>query len=210
MITQRFKPVMWVGVVAVAATALYTVSLRVANERARLEAIDTKIALTRRDIRQLQTELGTRGSMRQLERWNGEVLSLVSPSAAQFLRSEKDLARVDGSMLSATGYIPSPVLVEAESAAAEPVGDDDIVAAPVRPAKLQIATTGQNPKGRATRLKVLVPKPVVQAQADRAPTKAERVAMLDKTLVSKATLGDLLRSAEKEAKATPAKVRAQQ
>ena len=68
MIAHRFRPVVWVVGCAVAATALYTVSLGVASERTRLEDLDHKIAMTHRDIRQLQTELGTRASLRQLER----------------------------------------------------------------------------------------------------------------------------------------------
>ncbi len=115
MITQRFRPVFWVAGVAVAATALYTVSLRVANERGRLESLDRQIALAKRDIRQLQTELGTRGSLRQLERWNGEVLSLVSPAAGQFLPSEAALRRVDGTKLPTGGYVPAPVMITSEA-----------------------------------------------------------------------------------------------
>ena len=81
MIAQRFRPVGWVAGIALAATALYLVSLQVANERGRLEEIDRKIAHTSREIRQLQTEMGTRASLRQLERWNGEVLALSAPQA---------------------------------------------------------------------------------------------------------------------------------
>jgi hypothetical protein len=120
MITQRFRPVLWVGGVAIAATALYTVSLRVANERARLESLDRQIILAKRDIRQLQTEMGTRGSLRQLERWNGEVLALVSPKASQFLPNEAALRRVDGTKLPTTGYVPAPVMITtAEPASGE-------------------------------------------------------------------------------------------
>ena len=69
MIAHRFRPVFWVVGCAVAATALYTVSLGVASERTRLEDLDHKIAMTRRDIRQLQTELGTRAFTLGPELW---------------------------------------------------------------------------------------------------------------------------------------------
>lgn len=95
MITQRFRPVGWVAGIALAATALYLVSLQVASERGRLEAIDRQIAATRRDIRQLQTEMGTRASLRQLERWNGDVLALSAPQAGQFLDDEASLDTFD-------------------------------------------------------------------------------------------------------------------
>ena len=93
MIAQRFRPVGWVAGIALAATALYLVSLQVANERGRLERIDKKIAATKREILQLQTEMGTRASLRQLERWNGEVLSLSAPQAEQYLSGEASLSR---------------------------------------------------------------------------------------------------------------------
>jgi hypothetical protein len=118
MITQRFRPVAWVVGVAFAATALYTVSLRVANERAKLDDIDQQIAQTKRDIRLLQTELGTRGSLRQLERWNGEALSLVAPHASQFLNSEDGLGSIKGSELAHAQYQSAPVMVTADTAGA--------------------------------------------------------------------------------------------
>ena len=86
MIAQRFRPVGWVIGIAAAACILYMISLQVATQRGRLEEIDRKIAMTKRDIRQLQTELGTRASLRQLERWNSNVLSLSAPKANQYLR----------------------------------------------------------------------------------------------------------------------------
>ena len=95
MIAQRFRPLGWVAGIALAATGLYLVSLQVASARGRLEAIDHKITVTKRDIRQLQTEMGTRASLRQLERWNGEVLSLSAPRAGQYLRNDAALAALD-------------------------------------------------------------------------------------------------------------------
>lgn len=97
MIAQRFRPVGWVAGVALAATGLYLISLQVASERGRLETIDRQIAETKREIRQLQTEMGTRASLRQLERWNGEVLALSAPQAGQFLTNEAALDTLDRS-----------------------------------------------------------------------------------------------------------------
>ena len=53
-----------------AALGCYLVSLRVASERAALEDVETKIVLAQQDMRVLQTEIGTRGRLSQLERWN--------------------------------------------------------------------------------------------------------------------------------------------
>jgi hypothetical protein len=91
MIAQRFKAIGWVAVVASAATGLYLVSLQVAAERGKVDAVERQIAATQREMRQLQTELGTRGSMRQLEKWNGDVLALSAPKASQFARDGAQL-----------------------------------------------------------------------------------------------------------------------
>ena len=69
-------------------------SLHVASERAALEDVETEIVLAQRDIRLLQTEIGTRGRLAQLERWNAKVLALSAPSADQFLEGGFQLARL--------------------------------------------------------------------------------------------------------------------
>lgn len=77
-----------------AALGCYLVSLRVASERAALESVETKIVMAERDLRVLQTEIGTRGRLAQLERWNVKVLALSAPSADQFLGGSFELARL--------------------------------------------------------------------------------------------------------------------
>jgi hypothetical protein len=77
-----------------AALACYLVSLRVASERAALENVETEIVLAQRDIRLLQTEIGTRGRLAQLERWNVKVLAWSAPSADQFLDGGFALAKM--------------------------------------------------------------------------------------------------------------------
>ncbi|WP_344708189.1 hypothetical protein [Sphingomonas humi] len=68
------------------------VSLKVASERAALEEVQNRIVLAQRDIRVLQTEIGTRGRLEQLESWNVKVLALSAPQAQQFLEGEFQLA----------------------------------------------------------------------------------------------------------------------
>jgi hypothetical protein len=121
MIAQRFRPVGWVAGVALAATALYLVSLQVASERGRLEQIDRKIAATKREIRQLQTEMGTRASLRQLERWNGEVLALSAPQAGQYLSGEAALETLNRDEIGKKPSAPPPVMVAVTPGAAKPV-----------------------------------------------------------------------------------------
>ena len=77
-----------------AALGCYLVSLRVASERAALEDVETRIVLAQRDIRVLQTEIGTRGRLAQLERWNARCFALSAPAADQFLKGGFELARL--------------------------------------------------------------------------------------------------------------------
>ncbi|HMI41686.1 MAG TPA: hypothetical protein VK485_10705 [Sphingomicrobium sp.] len=94
MRSRSFRSVGWVATVAGAALGCYLVSLRVASERAALEDVETKIVMTQRDIRLLQTEIGTRGRLAQLERWNVKVLALSAPSADQFVEGGYALAKL--------------------------------------------------------------------------------------------------------------------
>jgi len=92
MSAHGFKSVFMVGAIASAALGCYLVSLRVASERAALESVENRIVLAQRDIRLLNTEIGTRGRLAQLERWNVKVIRLSAPSADQFVESSFQLA----------------------------------------------------------------------------------------------------------------------
>ena len=98
MSARGFGSVIWAGAVAGAALGFYLVSLNVASERAELEEVENKIALAQRDIRLLQTEIGTRGRLAQLERWNVKFIRLGAPTADQF---------VDGGFRLATMVAPN-------------------------------------------------------------------------------------------------------
>ena len=94
MSTRSFSSIFMVATCASAALGCYLVSLRVASERASLEDVETRIVLAQRDLRLLQTEIGTRGRLSQLERWNAGAFALSAPSADQFLRGSFELARL--------------------------------------------------------------------------------------------------------------------
>jgi hypothetical protein len=94
MSAHSFRSVFMVASCAGAALGCYLVSLRVASERAALEEVETRIVLAQRDIRLLQTEIGTRGRLAQLERWNVKVMALSAPTADQFLKGGFELARL--------------------------------------------------------------------------------------------------------------------
>ena len=92
MSARGFGSVLSAGAVVGAALGFYLVSLRVASERAALEDVETRIAFTQRDIRLLQTEIGTRGRLAQLERWNVKFIRLAAPNADQFVDGGFQLA----------------------------------------------------------------------------------------------------------------------
>lgn len=94
MSVRNFGSLAMVATCAGAALGCYLVSLRVASERAQLEDVETQIVLAQRDLRTVQTEIGTRARLSQLERWNAKVLALSAPAANQFLNGGFELARL--------------------------------------------------------------------------------------------------------------------
>ena len=133
MSARSFRPVATVATVAVAALSCYLVSLRVATERASLEDVETKIVLAQRDIRTIQTEIGTRGRLEQLERWNVKVLALSAPKADQFVDGGYQLARL--ARPSDEVPIEAPVVLASapEPRAAAPLAETSDDATPARP-----------------------------------------------------------------------------
>jgi len=228
MIAHRFRPVVWVVGCAFAATALYTVSLSVAAERARLEKVDRQIVNTQNEIRQLQTELGTRASLRQLERWNSEVLALGAPKAGQFRATETALQTLDGGILPASVGAPASVMVAAATAPAPaPANLTQPAAGPVQTAQVAQGAKPEAaaPKSAPSAAKPAAApaKPVALASADvrpariaaaskpaakatapkpaaskLEPAKPQRFAMLDRKLVDQRTFSEILVRAASE------------
>ncbi|MEQ7873429.1 hypothetical protein ABDK56_05425 [Sphingomonas sp. ASV193] len=138
MSARGFKAVYMTGVIAGAALGCYLVSLRVASERAQLDGVESQIAMTQRDIRLLQTEIGTRGRLAQLERWNANFIQLSAPKADQLvdngfhlatLMKPQDKPATEAPVIYASAPAPAP---------AGPVvsndGDDGAPATTVAPA----------------------------------------------------------------------------
>ncbi|MET1111270.1 MAG: hypothetical protein ABWX67_07070 [Allosphingosinicella sp.] len=184
MIARGFKSVIWVATVGGAALSCYMVSLRVATERNELAKVERQIIAAKRDIRSLQTELGTRGRMTQLEQWNAEVLALAAPSSAQFLKDEFTLARLYRNDPTVAERSAEVRLASADTAAAGPSEAARPATPPVvqaiaeRPAaqppmihraSFTAAEAPAKPKPPAARLD----KPEAQRTASAAPAKAE-------------------------------------
>lgn len=188
MIAQRFQALGWVAGIASAACGLYLISLQVAAERAKLEEVDRRIASARRDMRALQTELGTRANMRQLQKWNDEVLSLAAPEAAQYLTSEAQLAT-----LAPGKAMPNAPDTGArvELVAARPRNVPLPQAEPVRVARAEPASAALR---RANYVLESLPQPI---------PRIERVAMIDRSVLGSGTLSDLVRTAAAERRKRP-------
>lgn len=173
--------------VGVMAPAFYLVISQGAAERGRVEAVERSIVQARKDIRALETEFDTRANMAQLERWNGDVLALAAPRAEQYVSGEHQLAslpgRTEGGNV-ALAYVVPAAPMEMAAATPEPtLATAEPAAVPAKPDKAKPAA-----------------KPIGAVQtAAVIPAKARAVAMLDRTLLSDATMADLARSARKEA-----------
>ena len=116
MITKALGSMLWVGAVGASAISCYMLSLGVASERAQVEKLDRRIVATRQEIRTLEAELGTRGRLSQLERWNREVLALGAPAPAQYLDDELVLASVVDGRLPVREAEPEVRMASAETA----------------------------------------------------------------------------------------------
>jgi hypothetical protein len=165
MIARGFKSVIWVATVGSAALGCYMVSLRVATERNELAKVERQIIEARRDIRSLQTELGTRGRMTQLEQWNAEVLALSAPSSQQFLKDEFTLARLYRDDPTVAERSAEVRLASAEAPAAE-------AAKPAAPAVVQ--AVAERPAAAAPLIHRASFNPAEPAaKPDRAPSTAK-------------------------------------
>jgi hypothetical protein len=194
MIARGFKPVVWVAAVGAAALGCYMLSLRVASERADLTRLQSRIVATQQQIRALQTDVGTRARLAQLEQWNDEVLALAPPASGQFVQGAQ-LARFethDGSPLDGQAVVqtasvdPAPAPLPPPAAAAMPAPQHAVAAAPAiaAPAPFRQATVQRTsltlpaqpaPAPAPARLQP-APPPTRAATSLRAPAAPVRVA----------------------------------
>lgn len=175
---HRLKGVGWFASCVVVVLGFYLVSLQVASERGKLEAVNRQIGDAERDVRALETEFETRANLTQLEKWNGDTLALTAPVAGQFVADTAALASIDVTAGPAAGPDGQPVrtaalLVPSYAGAPDP--------------KPVIATT---PHSRAALLRAVAV----------ANVRPQAVAMLDDKLLSDSTLGAILSGARTESR----------
>ncbi|MCL6699358.1 hypothetical protein LZ496_11275 [Sphingomonas sp. NSE70-1] len=182
MSARGFGSVIWAGAVAGAALGFYLVSLNVASERAELEQVETKIALAQRDIRLLQTEIGTRGRLAQLERWNVKFIRLSAPTADQFVEGGFQLATMvtphKKPAIEAPVVLASAPVEQAISSRPKLTGDADGPAVPATAPKsasdmMYVASYGVSSKA-ITRPSSVKPQPIKPTATAPANTVADK------------------------------------
>lgn len=212
---KRLQSLFWVLLVALGALGAYLVSLKVATERNELMRVRMQVARAKADIRYLETEFSARANMRQLERWNAEDFLYAAPTVVQYLGGERSLAHLDGMQPNGPDYVAPPVMV----AMAQPVADEPApvpVTPPAPPAasfaapiaaELSIVRAAQaaepvaKPKVVVSEpAKIKPAKPAAKSAPDPVARRAERMAMLESSLLDTSTLGDLTARAARESK----------
>ncbi|UVO51787.1 hypothetical protein M0208_15185 [Sphingomonas sp. SUN019] len=202
----RLKGLGWFGGVVIVSLGFYLISLQVAAERKHLDQVNAKIGSAERDIRALETEFDVRSNLVQLERWNGDTLALVAPTAGQFVRDEAQLAsiRFDAPLMGGTDvqtaalvvpsipdYTPPPVT---EAAPVATMMKASATIAKPAPRRESVAEAPAPRMMKAVAVKAASPAPLTTASL----RKSKTVAMLDRGLLSDTTLGDLMSGARAE------------
>lgn len=116
MITTRFREVVWTGGICAAALSFYMVSQTVAAKRAELAGVERKIAAVGQEIRDIRTEIDTRGGLAQIESWNQRVYGLQAPGAAQFVDSSVRLVALTQPTPEAPALPLDPAIVASHGA----------------------------------------------------------------------------------------------
>jgi hypothetical protein len=224
----RLKGIGWFAVVMTVILASYLVSLRVAAEHKKLADMEARITAAQRDIRALETEFDTRANLVQLEKWNGDTLSLAAPGAAQFVPDEAALAALDPNgggvpqvrtaallvptLSTAPAPTPTPIAAPAPAPATARPSTPAPVAAPASPsASVRVASVARTRPLPDDAVRAVVPTgraaPAIARAAEAARSRVavakvrpQAVALLDRKLLSDTTFGDIMSGARREAR----------
>jgi hypothetical protein len=216
---KRLQSVLWVMLVTLGALSAYLVSLRVGAEQNELARVRAQIASTKSDMRYLETEFGSRSSLRQLERWNQEDFRYSAPTAQQYLNGERALANLEGVEPNGPVYVAPPVMVAMADTPPDVAVSTPKVPASPAPAQIRTEAATSAPKNPISQISVIrsaqAADSVEKLKAPKAKLKlaldtpdrvtpvarnAARVAMLDAKLLDDSTLGDLSARAARERK----------
>lgn len=194
MLAYAWKSLGWFLAGVAVALGFLLVPLQVAAERKKLDKTVVLIAQAHRDIRALETEFDTRANLAQLEKWNGDTLRLTAPAAGQFVSDEGALASLDLNQ----GH---DATVQTAALVVPSLPDGSTMRPAVTPA---VATRVVEPAATATaaaKPAPAAPAATVAQVRQRAPqtgAKVQKVALLDRKLLSDSTIGDLFNGARAE------------
>ena len=103
---RRLRSIGWLALLAVCATLVMVLTLRVNALRSQVRREENRIVALREETMYLQTEFETRASQQQLKAWNDVDFGYVAPAAGQYLENERQLAMLGKP---AAPDAPSPV-----------------------------------------------------------------------------------------------------
>jgi hypothetical protein len=212
----RLKGLGWFVSCVAIVLGFYLVSLQVAAERKKLDAVNARITAAQRDIRALETEFDTRANLAQLEKWNGDTLSLAAPVAGQYVADESQLAAIDVNAAGLPTFQAAALVVPSApvaSVSATPAPVQVAAIQPVSPRRPATVLPNRSVAAPAHVVKVRALEPVAprstpafarlasaaRANAAVAKVRPQAVAMLDRKLLSDTTFGDILSGARAEA-----------
>jgi hypothetical protein len=201
MSARSFKSVGWVAGIGAAALGCYMLSLQVAAERADLARVQGRILQTRQAIRSLQTELGTRGRLSQLESWNADVLALSAPVAGQYVENEVVLARLETRSDPVDDAAPVR-LASAETGAVAPAAPSPAAQAAVRQAVAAPSPAPAQPAPVVRRASLASSAPPARQASATAPSRAAPVRAV--SLLDPRTARELGETARSERRQTSA------
>lgn len=174
MITTRFKEVVWTGGICAAALTFYMISQTVAAKRAELAGVERRIAATHQQIRELRTEIDTRGGLAQIEQWNQNVYGLQAPGAEQFANNSVRLV----AMTQPQGApLPLDPAIVASHGAVDKVSYDRIEDRASDAAPVRTIATDAAPVGQATIRTANYVQPKASALAPQAPSPIHEAAV---------------------------------
>ena len=90
--TRRLRSIGWLALLAVCATLVMVLTMRVNALRSQVRREENRIVALREETLYLQTEFETRASQQQLKAWNDVDFGYVAPAAGQYLENERQLA----------------------------------------------------------------------------------------------------------------------
>jgi hypothetical protein len=187
MMAARFRSVFWVAIASIAGLGCYLVTQYVAGERLALAKVERQVVRAQIAVRDLQTELGTRGSMAQLEQWNQDALALAAPKADQFVKGETELA-----MLTRPPVVGAPAGTGSASAPAQVAAVSYRAPAPAA-APATEADPDAAPAAQAPAVPALRQATYIRPTHDRVAEQPEKVSLL-----ATGTLAELGRIASTE------------